>query len=177
MGERWRSAVVSPVLCCTLRSSLPHSISLRCPTILTDSFYTATITFLPESYVVRNQRLAVTRPISNLLHPAYDHRCISRSLRYLGLHPPVSYVLERKDDARSQKTDFRSKPGFTSSRPRMYMFGITTFIFALAIIALALEKTIQARQRKLILDPSLSDSSQLACIYAWAAITSVTVRL
>ncbi|KAH8989806.1 hypothetical protein EDB92DRAFT_819702 [Lactarius akahatsu] len=32
----------------------------------------------------------------------------------------------------------RSKPGFTSSRPRMFMFGITTLMFALAIVALVL---------------------------------------
>ncbi|KAH9027238.1 hypothetical protein EDB85DRAFT_123772 [Lactarius pseudohatsudake] len=31
-----------------------------------------------------------------------------------------------------------SKPGFTSSRPRMFMFGITTLMFALAIVALVL---------------------------------------
>ncbi|KAH9010952.1 hypothetical protein EDB83DRAFT_380543 [Lactarius deliciosus] len=31
------------------------------------------------------------------------------------------------------------KPGFTSSRPRMVMFGITTFMFAMGIIALVLE--------------------------------------
>ncbi|KAH9052580.1 hypothetical protein EDB87DRAFT_425335 [Lactarius vividus] len=31
-----------------------------------------------------------------------------------------------------------SKPGFTSSRPRMLMFGITTLMFALAIVALVL---------------------------------------
>ncbi|KAH9028549.1 hypothetical protein EDB84DRAFT_1498098 [Lactarius hengduanensis] len=31
-----------------------------------------------------------------------------------------------------------SKPGFTSSRPRMIMFGITTLMFALAIVALVL---------------------------------------
>src|ERR1700761_2111682 len=33
---------------------------------------------------------------------------------------------------------FRRKPGFTSSRPKMFMFGITTFMFALGIIALVI---------------------------------------
>ncbi|KAH8985016.1 hypothetical protein EDB92DRAFT_1390488 [Lactarius akahatsu] len=34
-------------------------------------------------------------------------------------------------------------PGFTSSRPRMFMFGITTFMFIMGIIALVLEKTLE----------------------------------
>ncbi|KAI9429369.1 hypothetical protein BJY52DRAFT_128223 [Lactarius psammicola] len=34
------------------------------------------------------------------------------------------------------------KPGFTSSRPRMFMFGITTFMFILGIVALVIETAI-----------------------------------
>ncbi|KAI9433492.1 hypothetical protein H4582DRAFT_983858 [Lactarius indigo] len=35
------------------------------------------------------------------------------------------------------------KPGFTSSRPSMFMFGITTFMFIMGIIALVLEKALE----------------------------------
>ncbi|KAH9173222.1 hypothetical protein EDB89DRAFT_2228935 [Lactarius sanguifluus] len=45
-----------------------------------------------------------------------------------------------------------STPGFTSSRPRMFMFGITTFMFALAIIALVLQTAFGFQQMKLLLD-------------------------
>ncbi|KAH8991489.1 hypothetical protein EDB86DRAFT_3079902 [Lactarius hatsudake] len=45
-----------------------------------------------------------------------------------------------------------STPGFTSSRPRMFMFGITTFMFALAIVALVLETAFGFQQMKLLLD-------------------------
>ncbi|KAH9015644.1 hypothetical protein EDB84DRAFT_769713 [Lactarius hengduanensis] len=48
------------------------------------------------------------------------HRRLYRALRYLGPHPP-------------------RKPGFTSCRPRMVMFGITTIMFAMGIIALVLD--------------------------------------
>jgi len=70
-----------------------------------------------------------------------------------------------------------SKPGFTSSRPRMFMFGMTTFMFALGTIALALEKTFNFRLAKLLLDPSLSDASLIRYNYAWATITSLTYIL
>ncbi|KAI9439105.1 hypothetical protein H4582DRAFT_1946826 [Lactarius indigo] len=40
---------------------------------------------------------------------------------------------------------FRSPPGFTSSRPRMFWFGITTFMFALGTTALALQKALELR--------------------------------
>ncbi|KAH9053133.1 hypothetical protein EDB87DRAFT_1711764 [Lactarius vividus] len=41
---------------------------------------------------------------------------------------------------------FRGKPGLTSSRPRMFMFGITTFMFVLGIIALVLETSLGFQQ-------------------------------
>ncbi|KAH9052597.1 hypothetical protein EDB87DRAFT_1692128 [Lactarius vividus] len=39
-------------------------------------------------------------------------------------------------------------PGFTSSRPRMVMFGITTFMFAMGIIALVLEIALRFQQNQ-----------------------------
>ena len=59
----------------------------------------------------------------------------------------------------------------------MFMFGITTFIFALGIIALALERTGNFRVAELRLNPSLSDTSFIRYNYAWAVITSLMVRL
>ena len=52
---------------------------------------------------------------------------------------------------------FRSKPSFTSSRPRMVMFGVTTFMFVLGIIALVLETALGFQQMRLFLDPSASN--------------------
>ncbi|KAH9012370.1 hypothetical protein EDB84DRAFT_961492 [Lactarius hengduanensis] len=46
------------------------------------------------------------------------------------------------------------KPGFTSSQPRMFMFGITTFMFVLGSIALVLEVAIGFSEIRLILDPT-----------------------
>ncbi|KAI9450474.1 hypothetical protein BJY52DRAFT_1356565 [Lactarius psammicola] len=46
------------------------------------------------------------------------------------------------------------KPSFTSSRPRMFMFGITTFAFVLGIISLVLEKALGFQQMQLFLDPT-----------------------
>ncbi|KAI9450404.1 hypothetical protein BJY52DRAFT_1356837 [Lactarius psammicola] len=45
------------------------------------------------------------------------------------------------------------KPGFTSSLPRMFMFGITTFMFVLGIVALALETALGFQQFQLFLNP------------------------
>ncbi|KAH9032261.1 hypothetical protein EDB85DRAFT_1260656 [Lactarius pseudohatsudake] len=44
-----------------------------------------------------------------------------------------------------------TKPGFTSSRPRMFMFGITTFMFALAIVALVLRTALGFQEMQLFL--------------------------
>src|ERR1700677_2930019 len=51
---------------------------------------------------------------------------------------------------------FRRKPGFTSSTPRMFMFGTTTFMFILGIIALVLETTLGFQQMQLFLNPDAS---------------------
>ncbi|KAI9450398.1 hypothetical protein BJY52DRAFT_1356829 [Lactarius psammicola] len=47
-----------------------------------------------------------------------------------------------------------SKPGFTSSRPRMFMFGIMTFMFVLGVIVLVLETALGFQQMQLFLDPT-----------------------
>jgi hypothetical protein len=49
---------------------------------------------------------------------------------------------------------FRSRPGFTSSWHRMFMFGITTFMFALGIIALVLETILEFQRAKSNYDTS-----------------------
>ncbi|KAH9026508.1 hypothetical protein EDB85DRAFT_169180 [Lactarius pseudohatsudake] len=46
-----------------------------------------------------------------------------------------------------------SKPGLTSSRPRMFMFGITTLMFALAIVALVLRTALAFQVVQLFLMP------------------------
>jgi hypothetical protein len=63
------------------------------------------------------------------------------------------------------------KPGFTSSPPRMFMFGITTFIFALGIIALVLSTVLGCRLMKAILMNSDLDSSFLVSSAVWATMT------
>jgi hypothetical protein len=124
--------------------------------------------------MVRDKRLALTRPVSNPLRPEYDHRCLYRSLRYLSLCPPVSCSFEGGDDARLQQMTFSSKPGFASSPHRMCMFGITTFIFTLGIIALVLEITLEL----MTANPStLVDTLENNCYYAWATVTCLMVRL
>ncbi|KAH9173221.1 hypothetical protein EDB89DRAFT_747202 [Lactarius sanguifluus] len=45
-------------------------------------------------------------------------------------------------------------PGFTSSRPRMFMFGITTFMFSLAVIALVLRTALRFQLMRIILNLS-----------------------
>ncbi|KAN0129144.1 hypothetical protein V8E53_013015 [Lactarius tabidus] len=62
---------------------------------------------------------------------------------YIVLYVTSVYVLLRK-------------PGFTSSPPRMFMFGTTTFMFALGIIALVLETTLGFQQMQLMLNPDAS---------------------
>ncbi|KAH9014612.1 hypothetical protein EDB83DRAFT_272750 [Lactarius deliciosus] len=62
-----------------------------------------------------------------------------------------------------------STPGFTSSRPRMFMFGITTFMFALAIVALVLETAFGFQQMKSLLD--FTDTS----VWPFSRISAVFV--
>jgi len=63
---------------------------------------------------------------------------------YIVLYVTSVYVLLRK-------------PGFTSSLPKMIMFGITTFMFVLGIIALVLETALGFQQMQLFLNPSASN--------------------
>jgi hypothetical protein len=72
---------------------------------------------------------------------------------------------------------FRKKPGFTSSPPRMFMFGITTFMFALGIIALVLATLLGCQLMKAILADSDLGSSFLISSAVWATITRLMVRL
>ncbi|KAH8991890.1 hypothetical protein EDB86DRAFT_3079513 [Lactarius hatsudake] len=46
------------------------------------------------------------------------------------------------------------KPGFRSSQPRMFMFGITTFMFVLGSVTLVLEVVLGFKETRLILDPT-----------------------
>ncbi|KAN0129146.1 hypothetical protein V8E53_013017 [Lactarius tabidus] len=61
-------------------------------------------------------------------------------------------------------------PGFTSSPPRMFMFGITTFMFALGIVALVLVTTLGFKITQMIFYPT-SNLHVAAYYYAWASIT------
>ena len=74
---------------------------------------------------------------------------------------------------------FRKKPGFTSSRPRMFMFGITTLMFALGIIALALVNTFSFKRTHFLFNDTEDESEDLFTTYyiAWGAITCLMVRL
>jgi hypothetical protein len=60
-------------------------------------------------------------------------------------------------------------PGFTSSTPRMFMFGITTSMFALGIVALVLVITLEFKITHIFY--STSNISIDAYYYAWASIT------
>src|ERR1700677_1443138 len=70
---------------------------------------------------------------------------------------------------------FRRNPGFTSSLPRMFMFGITTFMFVLGIIALVLVTTLGFTITHSMFYGNLEES--IFYYFAWAAITCLMVRL
>ena len=58
----------------------------------------------------------------------------------------------------------------------MFMFGITTFMFALGIIALVLETTLGLEIGKSIFDPSANqDPSYTLYYYVWATVTCLMV--
>lgn len=65
----------------------------------------------------------------------------------------------------------------------MLMFGITTFMFALGIIALVLETTLKFKIEKQTYDLFETyvylpyDNSFFVCYYPWATITCLMVRL
>jgi hypothetical protein len=75
----------------------------------------------------------------------------------------------------------RGKPGFLSSPPRIFMFSITTFMFALGLIALVLETALNFQQMKLFLDPTSggiwSSTDTNIIIAVGATITRIMVRL
>ena len=73
--------------------------------------------------------------------------------------------------------DFRSKPGFTSSPLRMSMFGITTLTFALGIIALVLETTLDFQTIQFFDHITLYDDTFYGRYYAWETITCLMVRM
>ncbi|KAF8262707.1 hypothetical protein EI94DRAFT_1742934 [Lactarius quietus] len=77
---------------------------------------------------------------------------------YIVLYVASVYVLLRK-------------PGFTSSRPRMFMFGTTTFMFILGIIALALGTTILFQEAWIVIDPANSNDPSFAIYCVWEIIT------
>ena len=117
-----------------------------------------------------------------LTHCTLPRRGLYRALRHLGLHPPVSFVFtfERKSMHAERLMAFRSKPGFTSSPPRMFMFGVTTFMFVLGIIALVLETAFGFQQMQLFLDLTAgnvwSSARTNVIIAVGATITRLMVR-
>ncbi|KAF8266789.1 hypothetical protein EI94DRAFT_133536 [Lactarius quietus] len=62
-------------------------------------------------------------------------------------------------------------PGFTSSRPRMIMFGTTTFMFILGIIALVLATTIMFQEMLSVVEQVSDGGASLASYLAWAILT------
>ncbi|KAI9439104.1 hypothetical protein H4582DRAFT_2075759 [Lactarius indigo] len=69
------------------------------------------------------------------------------------------------------------KPGFTSSRPRMFMFGITTFMFALGIIALVLETALSFQLLQFFLDPTNGNLWSTYHLNVVFAVESTITRL
>jgi hypothetical protein len=77
-----------------------------------------------------------------------------------------------------QYVDFRSKPGFTSSPSRMSMFGITSFMFALGIITLTLNTTLNIRDANLNTGSSTAVTTYYhAYYYIFDATSLLMVRL
>ena len=74
---------------------------------------------------------------------------------------------------------FRKNPGFTSSRPRMFMFGITTLMFALGIAALVLVNIFNFKATYILFyENGLFMYEDLSTYYyAWGTITCLMVRL
>ncbi|KAI9450397.1 hypothetical protein BJY52DRAFT_1215517 [Lactarius psammicola] len=66
------------------------------------------------------------------------------------------------------------KPGFTSSRPRMFMFGITTSMFILGIIALVLDTAIGFQEIQLFYSP---DSFVWSTYHAKIIVDGIITRL
>ena len=77
-----------PAILLTSRFPNPLRLSVQFFTCFTNRQCTTASS--PESYMVRDKRLAVTCPISEPSHSAYDHRCLYRGLHCFGLRPAVS---------------------------------------------------------------------------------------
>ena len=156
----------------TLPRLLPH--------FTTNTSCQCTKTFLSVSYMVRDsdKRLAAATHGQTL-----RYRRLYRTLRYLGPHPPVSFIFafEGRAGHADSSMAFRSKPGFTSSRPRMFMFGITTFMFVLGIIMLVLETATVIQQMQSFLYPTAgnvwSPYRTKAIIVVGGTFTRLLVRL
>jgi hypothetical protein len=75
---------------------------------------------------------------------------------------------------------FQEKPGFTSSPPRMFMFGITTFMFILGIIALVLRDNSRVSANAVVAQPGRhgvwSSYRTNVVIAVGATITRLMVR-
>src|ERR1700761_7553031 len=126
------------------------------------------------------QETPLSAKISKPWRPAYDHRCISRSIRCLGLRLPVSCHFEGRTVQTYSKWHFRRRPGLRFSRPRMIMFGITTFIFVLGIIALVLVIIFQLQATLLVFEQDSTNPSLVISFRgtstAWATVTRLMVR-
>ncbi|KAI9439087.1 hypothetical protein H4582DRAFT_2075746 [Lactarius indigo] len=70
-----------------------------------------------------------------------------------------------------------TKPGFTSSRPRMFMFGITTFMFALAIVALVLRTAIGFQEMQLFLGNTSDNTWSFNRIFVVFLVEGTIARL
>ena len=58
--------------------------------------------------------------------------------------------MERRCTLTVDGSHWQEKPGFILSRPRMFMFGMTTFMFTLGIIALVLTTAVEYQYIKAI---------------------------
>ena len=73
---------------------------------------------------------------------------------------------------------FSKNPGFTSSRPRMFMFGITTLMFALGISALVLVDIFSFKAMYILThEHNFLYEDISTYYYAWGATTCLMVRL
>ncbi|KAH9014579.1 hypothetical protein EDB83DRAFT_2321463 [Lactarius deliciosus] len=69
------------------------------------------------------------------------------------------------------------KPGFTSSQPRMFMFGVTTFMFVLGSVTLVLEAALGFKEIRLILDPTAETVSSVYRTNVVFAVAEAITRL
>jgi hypothetical protein len=128
-------------------SSDPSALDLYYPP------YKATVYDSLFTGMVYGEGLAFTHPIFEPLHVITG--------AYIVAYVTSAYILLRK-------------PGFTSSLPRMFMLGITTFIFALGIIALVLVTIFLWFQS---MKSFLTDSKPGSSFFTSSAVWATTTRL